>query len=132
MHLGTGPALSLPSQSLSLIEEETPLHITPPVTNCTMKALLAATRCGSRVWETSPGVKEGFHRGVTFKLSVNDGWRFRQGKNRKPGRGHSLGKGLEEERVLAWSLVQRKRPFINVVDQMNEVLSSQCISRMFT
>lgn len=54
-------------------------------------------------------------------------------QKRKPGGGHSPGRGLEGQRVLPWSLVQRRRrPFISVVAWMKEVLSSQCIFRMFT
>lgn len=36
---------------------------------------------------------EDFHREVTFKLGVNDGQLFREGRKINPGRRHSLSKG---------------------------------------
>lgn len=38
---------------------------------------------------------EDFHREVTFKLGVNDGQLFREGRKINPGRRHSLSKGPE-------------------------------------
>lgn len=65
---------------------------------------------------------------MTFKRSVNEGRGCSDKAERKiQAEDTAWIKAPRWKRVLAWSLVQRKRPFINFVEWMNEVLHSQCI-----
>lgn len=80
--------------------------------------------CGSRRPHLGP--KESFCREATFKLS--------RGYSDKAKREVQAGdtawaKALRLARVLAWYLVQRKRPFVKCAEGTNYLFGSQCTER---